>query len=126
MAEYQEEIYLIEKREITDDEGDDSEFEKMQLEAAELDLPAMSVQEADLHSSDDDLNDFNALKVKTQNKKTKTVTPGDTTGQIAGQSAIFPRTIVRDVVIDDFIRNFLTKVKMTKTMNIFQQEWYEL
>jgi len=54
------------------------------LEVAELDLPAMSVQETDLHSSDDDLNDFNSLKVKTQNKKTKTVTPGDTTGQIAG------------------------------------------
>jgi len=29
MAEYQEEIYLIEKREITDDEAEDSEFEKM-------------------------------------------------------------------------------------------------
>ena len=39
---------------------------------------------------------------------------------------VSPRTIERDVVIDDFIRNFLTKVKMTKTMNIFQQEWYEL
>ena len=67
MAEYQEEIYLIEKREITDDEGDDSEFEKMQQEAAELDLPAFSVDEGDLHSSDDDLNDFNALKAKTNN-----------------------------------------------------------
>jgi sperm-associated antigen 16 protein len=30
------------------------------------------------------------------------------------------------VVIDDFIRNFLTKTQMSKTMNIFQQEWYEL
>ena len=30
------------------------------------------------------------------------------------------------MVIDDFIRNFLTKTKMSKTMNIFQQEWYEL
>ena len=28
--------------------------------------------------------------------------------------------------MDDFIRNFLAKGKMTKTMNIFQQEWYEL
>jgi len=36
------------------------------------------------------------------------------------------RTIERDVVIDDFIRNFLVKGKMTKTMNVFQQEWYEL
>ena len=30
------------------------------------------------------------------------------------------------MVIDDFIRNFLTKTQMSKTMNIFQQEWYEL
>ena len=29
-------------------------------------------------------------------------------------------------MIDDFIRNFLTKLKMKKTMNIFQQEWYDL
>jgi len=30
------------------------------------------------------------------------------------------------VVIDDFIRNFLTKMKLQKTMNIFQNEWFEL
>jgi hypothetical protein len=30
------------------------------------------------------------------------------------------------VVIDDFIRNFLAKFKMDKTLNIFHQEWYEL
>ena len=122
MAEYQEEIYLIEKREITDDEGDDSEFEKMQQEAAELDLPAMSVEDADLHSSDDDLNDFNALKAKTQNKKAKTVTANgaETMNGTTYGTQVSPRTIERDVVIDDFIRNFLTKVKMTKTMNIFQ------
>lgn len=37
-----------------------------------------------------------------------------------------PKTIERPVVIDDFIRNFLTKTKMTKTMNVFQQEWFAL
>ena len=30
-----------------------------------------------------------------------------------------PRVVERDVVIDDFIRNFLSKFKMTKTLNIF-------
>ena len=35
-------------------------------------------------------------------------------------------TINQDVVIDDFIRNFLTHCKMTKTMNIFHSEWHEL
>ena len=32
----------------------------------------------------------------------------------------------RPVVIDDYIRNFLTKGKMSKTMNTFQTEWFEL
>ena len=86
MAEYQEEIYIIEKREITDDEDDDQEFEKMRLEAeanGDLELAAGSVMqtEGDDASSDEDLNDFNALKFKTENKNarkanaaTKTVT----------------------------------------------------
>lgn len=35
-------------------------------------------------------------------------------------------TIAQDVVIDDFIRNFLTKFKMEKTLNVFHSEWHEL
>lgn len=34
--------------------------------------------------------------------------------------------VERPVVVDDFIRNFLTKCNMGKTMNTFQQEWYDL
>ena len=30
------------------------------------------------------------------------------------------------MVIDDFIRNFLTKFKMDKTLNVFHSEWHEL
>ena len=37
-----------------------------------------------------------------------------------------PKVLERDVVIDDFIRNFLQRFAMKKTMNTFQQEWYEL
>lgn len=36
------------------------------------------------------------------------------------------KVVERDVVIDDFIRNFLQKFKMSKTLNIFQTEWHEL
>ena len=35
-------------------------------------------------------------------------------------------SVERPVVVDDFIRNFLTKCAMSKTMNMFQQEWFEL
>jgi len=130
MAEYQEEIYLIEKREITDDEGDDSEFEKMANEAAEFDLPAESIEQ-DLINDDEDLNDFNALKMKAASSKAKPGSLGQTAvtdkfGATIGSQANQAKTVDRDVVIDDFIRNFLVKLKMQKTMNIFQQEWYEL
>ena len=37
-----------------------------------------------------------------------------------------PASVERPVVVDDFIRNFLTKCTLNKTMNIFQQEWFEL
>jgi hypothetical protein len=38
MAEFQEEVYIIERKEITDDEEDDEEFQKLQEEAAEMGL----------------------------------------------------------------------------------------
>ena len=89
-----------------------------------MNLPNLSVADHDDYSSDEDLNDFNALKSKTTNKQHKKGSATVTTNKnnmaaTMGSSATSPRTIERDVVIDDFIRNFLTKVKMTKTMNIF-------
>lgn len=33
MADYQEEVYIVERKEISDDEGDDYEFERMIREA---------------------------------------------------------------------------------------------
>ncbi len=37
-----------------------------------------------------------------------------------------PKVLEKEVVIDDFIRNFLQKFAMSKTLNVFQQEWFEL
>ena len=82
--------------------------------------------------SDDDLNDFNSLKKKTESKIAKrakdlTVTQMSSTKKTEFASgAQSPRTVEREVVIDDFIRNFLKKMKLQKTMNIFQNEWFEL
>ena len=42
----------------------------------------------------------------------------DATGRARVTEAV-PKTLSRDVVIDDFIRNFMQKFKMTKTLNIF-------
>ena len=82
--------------------------------------------------SDDDLEDFNKLKAKQEQKAAKVAAKtgvsslqksslGATMGK---QSAA--NSVERPVVVDDFIRNFLTKCAMSKTMNMFQQEWFEL
>lgn len=49
----------------------------------------------------------------------------DKSGKTRIQEAM-PKTLKRDVVIDDFIRNFLQQFTMSKTLNVFQQEWHEL
>ena len=52
-----------------------------------------------------DLNDFEALKKKTEEKKA--VREGAAAGRAARMAQAIPKTVERDVVIDDFIRNFL-------------------
>lgn len=80
-----------------------------------------------MDDDDLDLNDFNALKAKTEQKMTrrKELSNGGDYLGATGRS-MTPKTNEMPVVIDDFIRNFLTQLKMNKTMNTFQQEWYEL
>lgn len=39
---------------------------------------------------------------------------------------VFAVIQVRPSVVDDFIRNFLIKVGLTRTLDSFNTEWYEL
>ena len=124
MADFQEEVYIIEKQEITDDEADDQEYDSPGIDE-DIDIGDLEGVSDD---DEEDLNDFNALKNKMDEKQAKKAKDLGVTG---GTSALTnkekkPVSIERPVVIDDFIRNFLTKGKMNKTMNIFQQEWFEL
>lgn len=133
MAEYQEEVYIVERKEISDDGSDDQEFEKMLREAKQDEAALESVGDLASESDEDDLNDFNALKSKTEKRQQKrtmagtgTVTIAEATHTFTSQQHYEPKTVEREVVIDDFIRNFLTSLGMDKTMNIFQNEWFEL
>lgn len=71
MADYQEEVYIVERKEISDDEGDDIEFDQMVHEAThgqkDDEFEGLALHDQD-DASDDDLNDFNALKTKTEAK----------------------------------------------------------
>jgi hypothetical protein len=117
---FKEEAYVLEKMEISED--DDDGFEYREIKDSEVEEIEDIAQES-FGDEDDDLNDFNALKIKTEMKKAAEL---DKTGKGARLTDAVPKTLSRDVVIDDFIRNFMLKFKMTKTLNIFQQEWHEL
>lgn len=67
MAQYQEEVYIIERKEISEDE-DDVDFEQLRLEQESglKDVPNEFIDEE--IGDDDDLNDFYQLKKKTDQK----------------------------------------------------------
>ena len=67
MAEFQEEVYIIEKQEITDDEAESNESPELDLEN-DPDLNDLGDLDDE---SDDDLNDFNQLKNKVDEKLAK-------------------------------------------------------
>ena len=63
---FKEEAYVLEKMEISEDEDDGFEYKEIK------DSEADSIEDVALESfaeDDDDLNDFTALKVKTEMKK---------------------------------------------------------
>jgi hypothetical protein len=72
----------------------------------------------DDNDNDDELADALA---SLQLKQTKTSSP---TGHPPNASNVI--TQVRPSVVDDFIRNFLIKAGMSRSLDVFNAEWYEL
>ena len=106
MDDFKEEAYVLEKMEISED--DDEGFEYREIEDIEDDnIEDLSGAFPDLSiaGDEDDLNDFEALKKKTEEKKA--VREGAAAGRATRMAQAIPKTVERDVVIDDFIRNFL-------------------
>ena len=117
---FKEEAYVLEKMEISEDEDDGFEYKEI-ADSENDNIEDLAVES--FAQDEDDLNDFTALKMKTEMKKAAQL---DATGKATRVMEAVPKTLSRDVVIDDFIRNFMLKFKMSKTLNIFQQEWHEL
>lgn len=125
MTDFREEAYILEKMEITEDDEDD-DFNYEEIKDDEADYGAM---EGAPDSDDEDLNNFEVLKAKTTYKmqsKTGGIGNGGGESMKTFKGDPKPKVIERDVVIDDFIRNFLSRFGMSKTLNIFQQEWHDL
>jgi hypothetical protein len=71
MADFREEAYILEKMEISEDE-EDGDFRYEEIKDTDLGLDASGTLEDNLNfkddEDDDDLNNFEALKAKTQMK----------------------------------------------------------
>jgi len=71
----------------------------------------------------DDLDDINQLKITVAEGKQKVAVDEQ---RVHEKNFIEKKSKQELEVIDDFIRNYLIKHKMMKTLQIFQQDWYEL
>lgn len=110
----QEEAYVLEKRELSVEE--DEGYDYASVKSSEEELPELSSDD------DEDLEDFHKLKAKTTIKKLQQEGREDQ----AQAQQVKPRVVNREIVIDDYIRNFLLKFGMHKCLNVFQLEWTEL
>jgi len=99
MTDFKEEAYVLEKMEISEDEDDGFQYAEIGDSDGEIEDLAMESVQLD----EDDLNDFTALKMKTEAKRL--AANKDTTKVSVNETK--PMTLTRDVVVDDFIRNFL-------------------
>ena len=66
MADLKEEAYVLEKMEISEDEDDGFEYKEIR-DSDEEEIDDLAIES--IAEDDDDLNDFNALKTKTEAKK---------------------------------------------------------
>mmetsp|Transcript_42509 Transcript_42509/g.74601 ORF Transcript_42509/g.74601 Transcript_42509/m.74601 type:complete len:587 (-) Transcript_42509:162-1922(-) len=95
---------IFEQIELSDDSDDDFRYEELPEDPELLD------------DEDETLDDINRLLAET---KPQEVQEGPSDGDMVTVSQ-------RPQVIDDFIRNFLMKYGMRRSLDSFQTEWYEL
>ena len=103
----EDEIEVLEQVEFSDSDDDDINYAAVQLS-----------------DSEDDDSDEDLVSALTSLQKSKRGSPAAHGVPMTAE----PRsgTEVRPAVVDDFIRNFLIKVGMERTLDCFNTEWYEL
>jgi hypothetical protein len=111
----QNEVEVVEQYEISDDEADEFDYDAVEAPDDEED-------------DDDDDEDFAAALASVQRLDEKSRAGSTVASQrdIGTPAAKPTLTQVRPEVVDDFIRNFLIKVGMSRTLDNFNSEWYDL
>ena len=120
--------YILEEIELTDDDNENSN-EIIYEEVSDIE----DSDEFDKSSSidDDNVNDNFKTLLKTTgyynnlqyNDENNDELDKKISKEYKNSNSI---TYEKNIVVDDFIRNFLIKSKMTRTLEMFQAEWYEL
>jgi len=112
------EIEVVERYELSDDE-EDGEFDYAAIPAGDAAFDGDG-DDGDDDDDDDGGDDF-AAALASINKA------ADRGGHAHGETgACDVLTQVRPSVVDDFVRNFLIKVGLVRTLESFNAEWYEL
>jgi hypothetical protein len=76
----------------------------------------------DLDDLQNSLEDIEQLEGLMRSTLRKTQIQGSNESRVQNYQ---PKHVRRLEVVDDYIRNFLTRQGMSKTLNSFQKEWYE-
>merc|ERR1712070_1167460 len=107
-----DEAFFLEKVELEEDSDDGFEYDEVAVDSGDDELEELAEQlDEDLESA------LESIKRK--------VKPGHGT-EDPGERKALPVVAKRAEVLDDFIRNFMIKMKLNKTLETFQAEWYEL
>ncbi|KDO29646.1 hypothetical protein SPRG_05598 [Saprolegnia parasitica CBS 223.65] len=123
---------LIKHKSLTDD--DLLKLEKMELSDDEDDFQYTNVDVLDDDEDDDEedfqtvLRNLNKAPEATDAVVEKAPSPIQKGNHLLAAPArpMATSTQVRPSVVDDFIRNFLIKIAMPRTLDTFNTEWYEL
>jgi WD40 repeat protein len=103
-AEVEKTHKIFEQLELSDESDDDFKYEE---------IPDDPVLEED---EEETLDDFNRLLAETRPVADAT----------AAEAATQPATVSqRPMIVDDFFRNFLLQHNLSKSLETFQQEWYD-
>ena len=117
-----DDVYVVEERTVPTAEIDNQEDEDMNEELS-----------LSLSSEDDNFeimnSDYDKIKLASEKSKRKIEKKKDIDrlDKILEEKIDFtPKTIKRDEVVEDFIRNFFTSMNLIKTLDEFNQEYAEL
>lgn len=107
-----DEAYFLEKVELDEDSDDGFEYDEVAVDSGDDELEELAEElDEDLESA------LESIKRK--------IKPGHGT-QDPGERKALPVVAKRAEVLDDFMRNCMIKMKLSKTLETFQAEWYEL